>query len=43
MQTERTGREYLEQTISCLHKRLEEVNASLEAGTREIEEMNEYY
>lgn len=43
MQTERTGREYLEQTISCLHKRLEEVNASLEAGTREIEEMHEYY
>ena len=41
--TERTGREYLEQTISCLHKRLEEVNASLEAGTREIEEMHEYY
>nr|WP_297885847.1 UvrD-helicase domain-containing protein [uncultured Blautia sp.] len=43
MQTERTGREYLEQTISCLHKKLEEVNASLEAGTREIEEMHEYY
>lgn len=43
MQTERTGQEYLEQTISCLHKRLEEVNASLEAGTREIEEMHEYY
>ena len=43
MQTERTGREYLEQTISCLRKRLEEVNASLEAGTREIEEMHEYY
>lgn len=43
MPAEKTGREYLDQVISCLRKRLEEVNASIEAGTREIEDMHEYY
>lgn len=43
MQTDRTGREYLDQVISCLHKRLDEVHASIEAGAREIEDMHEYY
>lgn len=43
MSAEKTGREYLDQVISCLRKRLEEVNASIEAGTREIEDMHEYY
>ena len=43
MQTEKSGQEYLEQVLVCLEKRLEEVNASIEAGVREIEDMHEYY
>ena len=43
MQTEKSGQEYLEQVLACLEKRLEEVNASIEAGVREIEDMHEYY
>lgn len=43
MPEEKTGREYLDQVLSCLRKRLEEVNASIEAGAREIEDMHEYY
>lgn len=43
MQTEKSGQEYLEQVLACLEKRLEEVNASIEAGAREIEDMHEYY
>ena len=43
MQTEKSGQEYLEQVLACLEKRMEEVNASIEAGVREIEDMHEYY
>lgn len=43
MSTVRNGEEYLDQVISCLHRRLAEVNASIEAGAREIEDMHEYY
>ena len=43
MQTEKSGQESLEQVLACLEKRMEEVNASIEAGVREIEDMHEYY
>lgn len=43
MSEPKNGREYLELVISCLGRRLEEVEASIEAGTREIEDMHEYY
>ena len=43
MPAEKSGKEYLEKVLSCLERRLLEVEATIEAGTREIEDMHEYY
>ena len=37
------GREYLQYVIECLSRRLKETDAAILEGTREIENMHEYY
>ena len=37
------GREYLQYVIECLNRRLKETDTAILEGTREIENMHEYY